>query len=103
MAHTCNPSYSEGRDQEDHISKPAWVNSSWDPIWKKNPSQERAGTVAQGEGPEFKPLHLKKKKSVEIRPMIGWDEQGQEFKVFVWKPYWSLNSGQCRYVCFSAC
>jgi hypothetical protein len=27
-----NPSYSGGRDQEDHGSKPAWGNSSQDPI-----------------------------------------------------------------------
>jgi hypothetical protein len=39
VAHTCNPSYSGGRDQEDHGSKPAWVNSSQDPILK-NPSQK---------------------------------------------------------------
>jgi hypothetical protein len=31
----CNPSYSGGRDQEDHGSKPAQENSSWDPISKK--------------------------------------------------------------------
>jgi hypothetical protein len=24
VAHTCNPSYSGGRDQEDHGCKPAW-------------------------------------------------------------------------------
>jgi hypothetical protein len=24
----CNPSYSGGRDQEDHGSKPAWANGS---------------------------------------------------------------------------
>jgi hypothetical protein len=35
VAHACNPSYSEGRDQEDHSSKPAWPNTSRDPIWKK--------------------------------------------------------------------
>jgi hypothetical protein len=34
-AHTCNPSYSESRDQEDHGSKPAWANSLRDPICKK--------------------------------------------------------------------
>jgi hypothetical protein len=34
VAHTCNPSYSGGRDQEDHGSKPAWANSSQDPILK---------------------------------------------------------------------
>jgi hypothetical protein len=34
VVHTCNPSYSGGRDQEDHSSKPAQANSSWDPISK---------------------------------------------------------------------
>jgi hypothetical protein len=55
------PSYSGGSDQEDHSSKPAWANSSRDPILKK-PSQKRAGGVAQGVDPEFKPQHHKKKK-----------------------------------------
>jgi hypothetical protein len=32
VAHTCNPVYSGGRDQEDHSLKPARANSSWDPI-----------------------------------------------------------------------
>jgi hypothetical protein len=35
VAHTCNPSYLGGRDYEDHSSKPAWANSSQDPILKK--------------------------------------------------------------------
>jgi hypothetical protein len=35
VAHTCNPSYSGGREQEDHDSKPAQANSSGDPISKK--------------------------------------------------------------------
>jgi hypothetical protein len=35
VAHTCNASYSGGRDQEDHDSKPAQANSSQDPISKK--------------------------------------------------------------------
>jgi hypothetical protein len=35
VAHTCNPSYSGGRDEEDHGSKPAWANSSRDHILKK--------------------------------------------------------------------
>jgi hypothetical protein len=47
VAHTCNPSHSGGRDQEDHGSKPAQRNSSSDPILEKNPSQKRAGRVAQ--------------------------------------------------------
>jgi hypothetical protein len=36
----------------------------WDPILK-NPSQKRAGGVAQGEGLEFKPQYWKKKKKKE--------------------------------------
>jgi hypothetical protein len=34
VAHICNPSYSGGRHQEDHGLKPAWANSSRDPILK---------------------------------------------------------------------
>jgi hypothetical protein len=32
------------------------------PYLEKNPSQKRAGGVAQGVGPEFKPYYLKKRK-----------------------------------------
>jgi hypothetical protein len=39
VAHTHNPSYSGGRDQEDHGSKPAQANTLQDPI-SKNPSQK---------------------------------------------------------------
>jgi hypothetical protein len=39
-----------------HSSKPAWANSSRDPISK------RAGGVAQGVGLKFKPQYHKKKK-----------------------------------------
>jgi hypothetical protein len=63
VAHTCNPSYSGGRDQEDCSLKPAWANSSQDPISKKKKTfKKRAGGVAQGVGPEFKPQYHKKKK-----------------------------------------
>jgi hypothetical protein len=59
VAHACNPNYSGGRDQEDPGSKPAQANSSQDPILKKaftnTHTQNRAGGVAQDEGPEFKP------------------------------------------------
>jgi hypothetical protein len=45
--HTCNPNYSGGRDQEDHSSKPAWANSSPDPIPKKSITHtQRAGKSA---------------------------------------------------------
>jgi hypothetical protein len=66
VGHACNPSYSGGRDQEDHSSKRAWSNSSGDPISKnKKPSQNRDVGVAQGVGPEFKPQNCKKKRKKE--------------------------------------
>jgi hypothetical protein len=34
VAHTCNPRYSGGRDQENRSSKPARANSSEDPVLK---------------------------------------------------------------------
>jgi hypothetical protein len=40
VAHASNPSYSGGRDQEHHSSKPAQENSLQNPI-SKNPSQEK--------------------------------------------------------------
>jgi hypothetical protein len=54
VANAYNPSYSGGKDQEDGGSKPLQANSLRDPIWKI-PITKRAGGVAQGEGPEFKP------------------------------------------------
>jgi hypothetical protein len=35
VAHACNPSYSGGRDQEDHGLKPAQANSSARPYLEK--------------------------------------------------------------------
>jgi hypothetical protein len=59
-AHTCNPSYSGGRGQEDLGSKPAQANRSY--LRKKPVTKKRAGGVAQGVDPEFKPQNHKKKK-----------------------------------------
>jgi hypothetical protein len=58
MSHTCNPSNSGGKDQEDRSSKPAW------PYLKKpfTHTHKKAGGVAQSVGPEFKHQYLKKKK-----------------------------------------
>jgi hypothetical protein len=47
VAHTCNPSYLRGRDQEDHGLRPAWVNSLWDLILKITQHKKRTGGVAQ--------------------------------------------------------
>jgi hypothetical protein len=43
VAHTCNPSYSGGRDKEDHGSKPARANSSRDPISKIRNTKKGCG------------------------------------------------------------
>jgi hypothetical protein len=53
-----NPSYSGGRDQKDHSSNPSRGNSLRDPISKKTITK-RAGGVAQGICPEFKPRYYK--------------------------------------------
>jgi hypothetical protein len=54
VVHACNPSYSKGRDQEICGSKPILDKLFKRPYLEKNPSQERAGGVAQGVDPEFK-------------------------------------------------
>jgi hypothetical protein len=64
VAHTCTPSYSGGRDKENSSLKPAAANSSRDSISKKKTHhRNRAGRVAQSEGPEFKSYTVKKKTS----------------------------------------
>jgi hypothetical protein len=58
VAHTCNPSYSEGRDQEDHGSKPAWGSSLRNPVLKKTITG-KGWWSGSDEGFEY---HQKKKK-----------------------------------------
>jgi hypothetical protein len=53
VAHAYNPSYSGGRDQEDHSSKPGGKT-----LTQKNPSQKSAGGVAQGVGPVLKKKYI---------------------------------------------
>jgi hypothetical protein len=43
VAHTCNPSYLGGRDQEDRGSRPAWAKSETPS--QKQPMQRRAGKM----------------------------------------------------------
>jgi hypothetical protein len=69
VIHTCNPSNSGGRDQEDHTLKPAWANSLQDPISKNTyhkKKKKKAGGVAQGIGSQFKFQYCKKKKRKNI-------------------------------------
>jgi hypothetical protein len=63
VAHTCNPSYSGGRDQERSL-KPAWANSVQDSSLKI-PNTKRTDGVTQDVGPEFKPQYKKKKRKQE--------------------------------------
>jgi hypothetical protein len=56
VAHACNPSYSGGRDQEECSSKPPW-QIVHETLSRKNPLQKKAGRVAQGVGPKFKPQY----------------------------------------------
>jgi hypothetical protein len=78
VAHAYNPSYSGGRDQEDRGLKPAWGKRSKDPI-SKHPSQKRAGGMAQGIGPEFKPQYKKKNK---VKLELKTDEM-VKVKIFI--------------------
>jgi hypothetical protein len=61
VAHACNPSYLGGRDQEDLSSKPAQAKKVHKTLSQKALHKNRAGGVAQGEGPEFKTQYHKKK------------------------------------------
>jgi hypothetical protein len=67
MAHTCNPSYLGGREQEDHGSRLVQENSSQDPVSKKNQNQLdwRCGSsdrvsALQAQSPKFNPSPITK-------------------------------------------
>jgi hypothetical protein len=66
VAHACDPSYSEDRDQDARGLKPAQKNILQNPISKKpitkKENKRGAGGVAPGIGPEFNPQHTHKKK-----------------------------------------
>jgi hypothetical protein len=60
VVHAYNTSYSTGRDQEDQGSKPRFKFKRT--YLEKNLHKNRAGGMAEGEGPEFKPMYHKKRK-----------------------------------------
>jgi hypothetical protein len=69
VAHTCNPSYSGGRDQEDQGLRPTRANNSQDPICKITRAKMdwRCGSSSrlpalQERSLEFKTQFHKKKK-----------------------------------------
>jgi hypothetical protein len=51
LAHTCKPNYSGGKDQEDHSSKPAQVDSSEDPISKMPNTKQLILSGSSGSAP----------------------------------------------------
>jgi hypothetical protein len=71
VAHRYIPSYSGGRAQEDHSSRPIQANS-FETLSQNNPSQKRVGVVAQGLSPEFKHQYSKKKKKRKERKKRLW-------------------------------
>jgi hypothetical protein len=50
MAHTCNPSYSVHRDQEDHSSKPAQTNSLRSYLENTHTHHTQNGSKREGPG-----------------------------------------------------
>jgi hypothetical protein len=67
VAHTYNPSYSGDSDQKDHQPR-QMVHKT---LSGKNPSQKRAGGVAQGVGPKFKPQYHQKKKKGQALSLVN--------------------------------
>jgi hypothetical protein len=56
VAHTCNPSFSGGRNQVDRSSKSNQANNLRDYLEKTlHTKKKKADGVAQAENPEFKP------------------------------------------------
>jgi hypothetical protein len=61
LPQACNPSYLGGWDWEDHGSRPAWANISWDPIskitrakWMIDCGSSCSVPALQARSPEFK-------------------------------------------------
>jgi hypothetical protein len=63
LTHTCNPNYSGGRDQYNHILKPDQTNGLWDHSLKKTPHKKR-----MAEWPQF----WKKEKKVKKEHTNQW-------------------------------
>jgi DNA phosphorothioation-dependent restriction protein DptG len=74
MDHTFNPSYLGSWDQEDHGSRPAWANSSWDSIskitrakWTEGLAQVVEYLFSKHEAMSLNHKNLKKKKELWFR------------------------------------
>jgi hypothetical protein len=67
VAHTCNPSYSGGRDQKDRGSKPAWANSSVRPYLEKPFTKIGLGEWLKVKAVSSSPSTEKKKKKAHLK------------------------------------
>jgi hypothetical protein len=90
VAHTYNLSYSGGRYQEDHSSKPAWANNPWDPILKipntkKSWWSGASDTVPSLQVwiPEFKPQYHQKIKININFISINWFYMGFHCDIYI--------------------
>jgi hypothetical protein len=70
VAHTCNPSYSGGRDQEDCGLKPARANSSRDSISKIPITKKGLVEWLKVKTLSSNPSLQKKKKKIKLRNQI---------------------------------
>jgi hypothetical protein len=66
VAHACHPSYSRGRDQEDHSSKPAQANSSERPYLEEPFTKIGLVEWPKVKAPSSSPRTAKKKKKKKI-------------------------------------
>jgi hypothetical protein len=73
VVHAYNPSYSGGRDQEDHGSKLGQANTLQDLISKKLNTKKDWWSSW---GPEFKPQNCKKKERKKERKKIPYRDKG---------------------------
>jgi hypothetical protein len=71
VAYACNPSYLEGRDQEDRGSKPGWANSSMRPCLKDTQHTTGLEEWFKVLALSSSPSTAKKKKVGLLGPMLG--------------------------------
>jgi hypothetical protein len=90
VAHTCNPSWSGSRDQEDHSLKPPLANSSVRPYLKK-PFTKKDWWSGSRSSPEIKPKYHKKKQTIlQVSSCLN---------VFFFLQLETLNPDSCHYNC----
>jgi hypothetical protein len=90
VAHACNPSYSGGRDQKDHSSKPAWAKQ-FPRTYLKKPHHKK-GLVEWLRVLSSSPNTAKKKKKVKRKTIEGIKKKKKKVVVVV---SWMLVAHTC--------